>query len=205
MFRIILFLRWCERWRWRWRWRWWLVIILSIDEENESRCHFRFNDLQKSMTRTAEQREITSMSEISELSKSQSRFHKCFDRLVVVILDPTTFKDTDLSCNEAASCQLNNIRKISELKKVNQYFSRIVTEFETLKSRSRSIKFVLRSSMLSFTDLCVHWSVLIHLYDDDTIQVSILYVKFTDWWWYEVFILSTVWSICKVRGSRDPR
>ncbi len=29
--------------------------------------------------------------------------------------------------------------------------------------------------MLSFTDLCVYWSVLIHLYDDDTIQVSILY------------------------------
>jgi hypothetical protein len=46
------------------------------------------------------------------------------------------------------------------------------------KERDRQSKFVLRSSMLSSTDLCVHWSVLIHLYDDDTIQVSILYVKF---------------------------
>jgi hypothetical protein len=42
--------------------------------------------------------------------------------------------------------------------------------------------------VLSFTDLCVHWSVLIHLYGDDTIQVSILYVKFTIEWWYEVLI-----------------
>jgi hypothetical protein len=53
------------------------------------------------------------------------------------------------------------------------------------KRRNRQSKFVLRSNMLSFTDLCVYWSVLIHLYDDDTIQVSILYVKFTLWWWYE--------------------
>jgi hypothetical protein len=28
--------------------------------------------------------------------------------------------------------------------------------------------------------------LLIYLYDDDTIQVSILYVKFTVWWWYEI-------------------
>jgi hypothetical protein len=42
--------------------------------------------------------------------------------------------------------------------------------------------------VLSSTDLCVHWSVLIHLYDDDTIQVSILYVKFTVEWWYEILI-----------------
>jgi hypothetical protein len=43
------------------------------------------------------------------------------------------------------------------------------------KRRDRQSKFVLRSSMLSSTDLCVHWSVLIHFYDDDTVQVSILY------------------------------
>jgi hypothetical protein len=49
--------------------------------------------------------------------------------------------------------------------------------------------------VLSSTDLCVHWSVLIHLYSDDTIQVSILYVKFTVEWWYEISLLSDVWSI----------
>jgi hypothetical protein len=34
---------------------------------------------------------------------------------------------------------------------------------------------LLRSSMSSSTDLCVHWSVLVHLYGDGTVQVSILY------------------------------
>jgi hypothetical protein len=29
------------------RWRWRLVIISSIDEKNESRCHFEFDDLQE--------------------------------------------------------------------------------------------------------------------------------------------------------------
>ncbi len=183
MFRIILFLRWCERWRWRWRR--WLVIVSSIDERNESRCHFRFNDLQRSMTRTAEQREITSIDEISEFSKSRSRFHKCFDRFVVVILDSTTSKKhwLELQSSEfSVEWYKENFRAL----KSRSEFSRIVTEFETLKSRSRSIKFVLRSSMLSSTDLCVYWSVLIHFYDDDTIQVSILYVKFTVEWWYEI-------------------
>jgi hypothetical protein len=75
---------------------------------------------------------------------------------------------------------------------------------ETQKNRS-SVMFVLRSSLLSSTNLYVHWSVLIHLYDDDTVQVSILYkcsllietnTRFR--------LLSSRWSISKKCESRDP-
>jgi hypothetical protein len=47
--------------------------------------------------------------------------------------------------------------------------------------------------MLSSTDLCVHWSVLVHLYGDGTAQVSILYVEFTVLMVVRGSILSTVW------------
>jgi hypothetical protein len=87
VFRIIRFLRWCGRWRWRR----WLVIVSSIDEGNGSRCHFKFDDLQES--RAAEQREMIDKSEISELSKSRSRFSQVpRSSRRSAILDPATSK-----------------------------------------------------------------------------------------------------------------
>jgi hypothetical protein len=75
---------------------------------------------------------------------------------------------------------------------------------ETQKSRS-SVRFVLRSSMLSSSDLCTHWSVLIHLYDDDTIQVSILYgcsLLIDD----DTFLDQAIYGVVYMWrcGSRDP-
>jgi hypothetical protein len=86
---------------------------------------------------------------------------------------------------------------------LNVSSSKTIARFEAKFDVTKICFFVV---ILSFTDLCVHWSVLIHLYDDDTIQVSILYeCSLLIEWWYEIFILSTVCSICKVRESHDPR
>jgi hypothetical protein len=65
-----------------------------------------------------------------------------------------------------------NINQIRYVKMIKFHHEALI-DWDS-KNRS-SVRFVLRSNMLSSTDLCVHWSVLIHLYNDDTIQVSILY------------------------------
>jgi hypothetical protein len=117
---------------------------------------------------------MTDKGEISELSKSRPRFAQVlWSSRRSAILGPATSKSlTLLRDSECSWIVSENFRTL----KSRSDFSRIVTEFEALKSRSRSIKFVLRSSMLPSSDLCCrHWSVLIHLYGDDTVQVSILY------------------------------
>jgi hypothetical protein len=50
---------------------------------------------------------------------------------------------------------------------LNVSFSKTIARFEAEFGVTKACFFVV---ILSFTDLCIHWSVLIHLYDDDTIQ-----------------------------------
>jgi heme/copper-type cytochrome/quinol oxidase subunit 4 len=55
---------------------------------------------------------------------------------------------------------------------LNVSSSKTIARFEAEFDVTKACFFVV---ILSSTDLCVHWSVLIHLYGDDTVQVSILY------------------------------
>jgi hypothetical protein len=103
--------------------------------------------------------------------KVDQDLHKCFDRFVVMQYSIRLRRNHWLwlqNSELSVEWYKKNLRTL----KSRSEFSRIVTEFEALKSRSCSIKFVLRSSyrflICAFTDQC--W----YLYDDDTNQVSIL-------------------------------
>ncbi len=71
-------------------------------------------ELNDKRSRTAEQREMTDEDAISGLSKSRSRFAQVFRSSRRSNTRFDYVEDTDSSCR-AASCQLNDIRKISEL------------------------------------------------------------------------------------------
>jgi hypothetical protein len=133
-----------------------------------------FDDLQKSRSRTAEQREVTDKSEISELSKIRSRFAqvlRSFRRSA--ILDSATSKKHWL--------ELQNSELSVEWYKKNFRALKSRSEFSRMKNWNWSFKksivfnqysfFVVvcyRLLICAFTDQC--W----YLYDDDTNQVSIL-------------------------------